>query len=187
MTRAMKFFNASEARTLDAVASRIIPGNDSDPGAKEADAVVFIDESLAGSYQELRPLYREGIRLLDAFAMDEKGGLFTSLSVDSQDEILSQIDDSGDVIPSVGAMYEILPYFFAVVCEHVLQGFFCDPSYGGNKNAVGWKLVGFPGAYWGYSEWQGLPDFDSTQLPIKTLADLISEEAERSFPVKEAG
>ncbi len=27
-----------------------------------------------------------------------------------------------------------------------MEGMFADPIYGGNKNFVGWQLVGFPGA-----------------------------------------
>ena len=26
------------------------------------------------------------------------------------------------------------------------EGFFADPIYGGNKDKVGWKMIGFPGA-----------------------------------------
>jgi gluconate 2-dehydrogenase gamma chain len=64
-----------------------------------------------------------------------------------------------------------------VVREHVLQGYFCDPVYGGNRDAVGWKLVGFPGAQWDYTEHQGEVGFDASQIPIKTLEDLRAERA----------
>ena len=26
-----------------------------------------------------------------------------------------------------------------------MEGFFADPMYGGNRDMVGWKLLGFPG------------------------------------------
>jgi len=42
----------------------------------------------------------------------------------------------------------ILRRFFAVIREHTFEGLFCDPVYGGNRNAAGWRLVGFPGAHW---------------------------------------
>ena len=35
--------------------------------------------------------------------------------------------------------------FFNLVLAHTLQGTFGDPYYGGNKNFVGWELVGYPG------------------------------------------
>jgi gluconate 2-dehydrogenase gamma chain len=30
------------------------------------------------------------------------------------------------------------------------EGFFSDPVYGGNRDMVGWKMIGFPGAYASY-------------------------------------
>jgi hypothetical protein len=35
--------------------------------------------------------------------------------------------------------------FFALVLAHTLQGTFCDPFYGGNRNFAGWDLIGYPG------------------------------------------
>ena len=29
--------------------------------------------------------------------------------------------------------------------EHALEGMFCDPVYGGNKNFAGWNLLNYPG------------------------------------------
>jgi hypothetical protein len=31
------------------------------------------------------------------------------------------------------------------VLAHTLQGTFGDPHYGGNRNFVGWDLIGYPG------------------------------------------
>ena len=33
--------------------------------------------------------------------------------------------------------------FFDLVRTHTILGFFGNPSYGGNRNQVGWKLIGF--------------------------------------------
>ena len=35
--------------------------------------------------------------------------------------------------------------FFPLLALHTRQGFYSDPIYGGNKNRVGWKLIGFEG------------------------------------------
>ena len=64
--------------------------------------------------------------------------------------------------------------FFRIVREHTVQGFFGDPAYGGNRDTVGWKLVGFPGAQWGYTSEQMLPGVDSRTIPILTVKDLYS-------------
>jgi gluconate 2-dehydrogenase gamma chain len=40
--------------------------------------------------------------------------------------------------------------FFETVRNHILEGVFGEPSYGGNRNLIGWRLVGFPGQRYGY-------------------------------------
>jgi gluconate 2-dehydrogenase gamma chain len=47
--RPAAFFSIHEAATVDALASRLIPGDESDPGAHEAGVVFFIDRTLAGT------------------------------------------------------------------------------------------------------------------------------------------
>ena len=40
---------------------------------------------------------------------------------------------------------EVQLEFFPLLALHTRQGFYADPIYGGNKNRVGWKLIGFKG------------------------------------------
>jgi gluconate 2-dehydrogenase gamma chain len=41
--------------------------------------------------------------------------------------------------------------FFKTLRDDVIEGMFADPVYGGNKNMVGWKLIGYPGAQRAYT------------------------------------
>jgi len=75
---------------------------------------------------------------------------------------------------SVNEPNAFLGQFFRIVREHTIQGFFGDPAYGGNRDTVGWKLVGFPGAQWGYSLEQMQPGVDSRSIPILTVKDLYA-------------
>jgi len=45
----VKFFTDAEAKTVDAIASRIMPGSADDPGAHEAGVVTYIDNKLHGT------------------------------------------------------------------------------------------------------------------------------------------
>jgi hypothetical protein len=58
---------------------------------------------------------------------------------------------------------------------NAVEGFFADPLYGGNRNKVGWKLVGFPGAAAVY-----LPFIENHNVPYKvnpqSIADLQQAE-----------
>ena len=35
--------------------------------------------------------------------------------------------------------------FFPLLVTHTRQGFYADPIYGGNRDRVGWQVIGFPG------------------------------------------
>jgi gluconate 2-dehydrogenase gamma chain len=164
---ALQFLTREEAATLDAVAARLIPGDAGSPGAREARAVIYIDRTLAGYFSSLQVLYREGIESLERLSLSMFAGRFATLRTDQQDDILRIAED-----PQHPDASERLAQFFAVILEHTLEGTFGDPIHGGNREAVGWKLIGFPGAQWGYTAEQMAPGFDARTLPIATLADV---------------
>ncbi len=49
------------------------------------------------------------------------------------------------VIPLGGSTAFTGADFFAMFRQNVLEGMLADPSYGGNRDMVGWMWVGFPG------------------------------------------
>lgn len=181
------FFNAAEARTLDAMTARIMPSEPDGRGAREAGVVTYLDHAVAGYFRDLQSIYRVGLQRLDAYSQARAGAIFPELGAAQQDEILSQVD-TGSGVSSAGASADvwdangtdtILTRFFAIVREHAIQGMFCDPIYGGNRDFTGWKLIGFPGAQWEYTEEQMRPGFDATTIPILSLADLQRLKAPR--------
>ena len=117
-----------EAAELGAIVSQIIPSDDT-PGAREAGVVYFIDHALATFDSDKRELYTKGLD-----ATRRKGAeLFPSqriadLRPEQQIQLLQAIEKTG---------------FFEQVRTHTIMGFFGNPSYGGNRNGVGWKLIGF--------------------------------------------
>jgi gluconate 2-dehydrogenase gamma chain len=185
---ALLYFNDEEARTVEAVAERLIPGDGTDPGATDAGVVYYIDRAVAGVSTDLQTVYRRGLRELTELCRREHGAPFTDLDPAVRDEVIRrflgpEVQESAEGLqfgPSDQPGGAILLRFFAVIREHTVEGYFCDPAYGGNRGAVGWKLVGFPGAYWGYTAEQMSPGFDGRTLPIKTLSDLRREL--RSLP-----
>lgn len=56
----LEVLNMQQARTVDAAAGRIIPGDDDEPGAREAGAVYYIDHLLATHAGYPEPAYMEG-------------------------------------------------------------------------------------------------------------------------------
>jgi gluconate 2-dehydrogenase gamma chain len=131
----------AEADTLEAVVARLIPTDANGPGAREARAAHYIDRALGGALAGARDAYRAGLAALDAHARSAKGRTFAQLSEADQDQTLTALEQNavqGFAAPGSAA-------FFNLVLAHTLQGTFGDPYYGGNRNFVGWELVGYPG------------------------------------------
>jgi gluconate 2-dehydrogenase gamma chain len=125
---------ASELATLIAAIDRIIPADELGPSASKSGVQIFIDHALTGPYSALAPFYQAGLAALDAAA---GSGGFAALPEREQDAILTQYE-AGDLPDApVG--------FFGLLVEHVRQGMFGDPIYGGNANFAGWDLIGYPG------------------------------------------
>ncbi len=194
---ALTFFNDAEARAVEAISERIIPDGGDGAGATSAGVVYYIDRSVSGISQNLQHVYRTGLRALERYCSEEHSAQYVDLSAEQQDDVIRRflgpevMADTetpqmyGDEVWERGELDEDLPLLrrlFAVVREHAIEGFFCDPVYGGNRGAVGWKLVGFPGAYWGYTAEQMGPGFDGRSLPIATLSDLRRQLQEKSLP-----
>ncbi|HVY80455.1 MAG TPA: gluconate 2-dehydrogenase subunit 3 family protein [Steroidobacteraceae bacterium] len=171
-----KFFTASEAAAVEAIADRLIPPDPSTPGGKDAGCAVFIDRQLAGPYGQreglytappfekgekqqgsqsaLGPaeLYRKGLGALDEYVHTAMNGhSFATLDAAQRDEILQGLE-SGKIALGAGVAAQT---FFEQLLQDVQQGFFADPIYGGNRDMCAWKMIGFPGARYDYRDWVG--------------------------------
>jgi gluconate 2-dehydrogenase gamma chain len=135
--------------------------------------------------------FRIGILGLEGLAQERYQSGFVGLTPEQQDDILHSMDqgevetfgrvslrtqpavfEGGDqgVGASTGQSAITAKAFFELLLAYTIAGFFVDPVHGGNKDMVGWKLIGFPGAQIGYGEWierYGEP-FDG---PYLSLAD----------------
>jgi gluconate 2-dehydrogenase gamma chain len=129
---ALETLSATEADILEAFCARLIPSDETGPGAREARAAHYIDRSLSGALSASRETYRTGLSALDARARRMKGQAFARLPDADQDTVLIALQAAD-------------PGFFSLVRDHTLQGTFGDPYYGGNAGFVGWDMIGYPG------------------------------------------
>jgi gluconate 2-dehydrogenase gamma chain len=124
-----------------------------------------LDGKLAEAWQQridiLREKYVQGIEELDRRSRARFDADFARLTAEQQDQILAKMErpeQQTDVeeaqataafAPVEPAMQqtsaEIDLDFFPLLALHTRQGFYADPIYGGNKDRVGWKLIGFDG------------------------------------------
>jgi gluconate 2-dehydrogenase gamma chain len=163
------FFSADEASFVEAAIARLIPADDSGPGALEADVAVFIDRQLGGAWGAGERLYRSGpwqagkptqgyqlpftpaelfrnaLRAITDDVGKTPQGSFARLTAADQDAYLKALEAGGRDLGGVPSNV-----FFQSLLEMTIEGFFSDPVYGGNKDMVAWQMIGFPGAYANY-------------------------------------
>ena len=125
----MSFFSAAEAADIEAVASQIIPTDDT-PGAREAHVVSFIDQALGTFLSQLADDYRAQLHAFQAAFRERHPSApsFASLGSEQQIEYLKEVDQTP---------------FFNTTRLLTLLGMFSLPEYGGNRDGAGWKLIGF--------------------------------------------
>jgi gluconate 2-dehydrogenase gamma chain len=134
---ALRTLTRLEYETLDAICARIIPTDDTGPGAREARAARYIDWGLSGALASSREQYASTLAAVEAHAVASKGASFAKLPPADQDAVVTDL--SQNRVPQAPAN------FFNTVRVHTIQGTFADPFYGGNANYVGWDLIGYPG------------------------------------------
>lgn len=144
---ALEALTAEEAETLAAVCDCLIPSDEHGPGAREARAVHYIDKSLASHNSGDRHNYSVGLNALNEYSRKTRGKNFSQLIVDQQNSILLAVQSnkvSGFVPNGSG--------FFNMLRSHTIDGTFCDPYYGGNRDFVGWDMLRYPGIRLGVTE-----------------------------------
>jgi gluconate 2-dehydrogenase gamma chain len=137
--------SAGQAREVEAITSRIIPTDDM-PGAKEAGVVYFIDRALATFASESVPVYKTGIAEMNRAMtqMFPQVARFSAGSAKQQDKLLGEM--SKQLLPTEGRPRRVLPGvspdFMQTLWTHTVFGFLVDPEGGGNRDFVGWKVIG---------------------------------------------
>jgi gluconate 2-dehydrogenase gamma chain len=162
------FLNNDEAAFIEAAVGRLIPADPQWPGGIEAGVPNYIDKQLGGAWGAGERLYRsgpwqpgtpsQGYQLPFAPAelfrtalaainkqLSEAGTPFASMSADQQDAYLHSLEAGGKDLGGVPS-----GMFFEHLWNCAVEGFFSDPVYGGNRDMVSWRMIGFPGAYASY-------------------------------------
>src|SRR5208283_4123040 len=77
--------------------------------------------------------------------LSEAGTPFASMSADRQDAYLHSLETGGKDLGGIPS-----DVFFEHLWDCTVEGFLSDPVYGGNRDMVSWRMIGFPGAYASY-------------------------------------
>lgn len=136
--------STDEWTTLTAVVDRLFPETDETPSGSETGAHIYIDRMLRSPDPVRFAAYRSGT---GATISDYQAGLaaieaaiddgFSNASDDEQDDALKDVE--------AGKIRDVPDGFFDALIDHTRQGMFCDPIHGGNREFMGWDMIGYPG------------------------------------------
>jgi gluconate 2-dehydrogenase gamma chain len=162
------FFNASEAAFVEAACERLIPADEHGPGARGAGVPNYLDKQLGGAWGAGERLYRSGPWMAGTASqgyqlpftpgelfhqalrainhdLDSRGTPFSKMTAQAQDAYLESLEAGSADLNGVPS-----GVFFGMLLQMTIEGFFSDPVYGGNRDMVAWRMIGFPGAYADY-------------------------------------
>jgi gluconate 2-dehydrogenase gamma chain len=161
-----EFLNLDEAAFIEALVDHMVPADDLTPKGTDVGINIYIDRALAGAWGKgdrlymqgpwkkgapsqgyqlpLTPaqLYRAGIDATNAHCRKTYGKTFDRLDEAQREEVLVGLSTAKINFDS-GLPVRV---FWTALYQTVIEGMFSDPIYGGNRNKVGWQLIGFPGA-----------------------------------------
>jgi gluconate 2-dehydrogenase gamma chain len=171
VSHAYTFLTAPEAACIEAAVDRLIPADDLTPGGTDCGVATFIDRQLAGAWGSGDRMYMQGpwdkgvatqgyqspltpaeyfraaIAATNAYCRKTFQKEFDRLTTDQQIKVLQDMEQGRVTLDGVPAQE-----FFNLLLATAMQGFFADPVYGGNRDKVAWKMIGFPGVIAIYSE-----------------------------------
>jgi gluconate 2-dehydrogenase gamma chain len=155
---------ADEAAFLSAAYDSFIPADRLSPSGTDCGCVTYIDRQLAGAWGNGAKLYRNGpflpakpehgyqlpltpreyfaagIKATNAWSVKTYGKSLDRLSPADRTAALTAMEKGAAQFDN----FEPRPFFEALL-QSAMEGFFADPMYGGNRNKVSWRMVGYPG------------------------------------------
>jgi gluconate 2-dehydrogenase gamma chain len=155
---------APEVAFLSAVADTFIPADDLTPSATECGVVTFIDRQLASAWGGGAKMYRSGpfrkgkreqgyqlpltpreffaagIAATNQWSRKAYGKELDRLTPKEREAALKDMDAGSAKLDDFNSKQ-----FFEALLQITMEGFFADPIYGGNRNKIAWRMVGYPG------------------------------------------
>jgi len=169
------YFTSVEWAFINAACARLIPVDQHGPGAVELGVPQYIDRQMGtpwadgaiwymqgpffaaapefGYQSQLTPKqqYRLGIKAIDTLCHERLNMPFAALTPAQQDDVLKQIEKGS----LTSTELSLSTFFSGFLLKNVMEGYFGDPMYGGNRDMAAWKMIGYPGVRADYLEWVG--------------------------------
>ena len=133
-----RFLTDREASILIAISEQFIPA-DKDPGATDANVINFFDKQLKGYYTRYQEIYRKGLQYIESAAMKIFGKSFIDMEWEQQTRLLESME--AGKLPAEDWKDIDQKFFFRLLLDHTMQGFYGSPRHGGNCHYVSYKMM----------------------------------------------
>jgi gluconate 2-dehydrogenase gamma chain len=154
-----------EATFIEALVNIMCPADEYTPSGVDCGLATYMDHQLAGPYGKGDGRYQRGpfrsgkpefglqlpltpeqfckagIAAANAACIRKHGKPFDQLAVSEADEFLNAIQNGR--VHSDGVSLAL--WFNEIIYRLFVEACFADPMYGGNRNAVFWAMIGYPG------------------------------------------
>ena len=156
---------ASEAAFIIAAVDTLIPADELSPSGSDCGVAIFIDRQLdsawgggarmyrSGPFHKGKPeqgyqlaltpreFFAAGVAAANAWSRKNFAGKdFDRLAADDRVAALKAMEEGKASFENFDGRA-----FFVQLHAITMAGFFADPIYGGNRDKVAWKMLGFPG------------------------------------------
>ena len=155
---------APEAAFITAAVDTLIPADELSPSGSDCGVAIFIDRQLGsawgggakmyrnGPFRKAKPeygyqlpltprqLFTAGVVATNAWTRKVYGKDFDRLAAKEREDALKVLEQGKAELDDFDGKI-----FFEALLQIVMEGFFADPIYGGNRNKVSWRMIGFPG------------------------------------------
>jgi len=129
-----------ETEILGHLCDQVIPPDDF-PGGRDLGVAGFIDRLLKEVHPDWLVIYRSGLRSTDLSSQEVYGKRFPELDFSQQTELMKRME-RGDLPRQKWFGFESSEFFY-MVRDHTMQGYYSHPKWGGNRDKIAWKMIGY--------------------------------------------
>lgn len=155
----------AEQTFVEALVNHMCPADALSPNGVDLGLNIYVDRALAGNWGQgdrlylqgpfrqgsanqgyqlgMTPaaLFRAGTEGLAAHVQATYNTSFDALAPQVMEQVLKDLQAGKIALPN-GVPAKT---YFAQLLQMFYEGMFADPIYGGNRDKMGWKLIGYPG------------------------------------------
>lgn len=160
----LRYLNEAQYAFVVAAVDTLIPADELSPSGSDCGCAVYIDRQLASAWGGGAKMYRAGpyfkgkpeqgyqlpltpaeffvagIAATNEWTRKAYGKAFDRLDPEKRNEVLKAMHEGKAEFTNFSSRA-----FFGRLYAMTMEGFFGDPIYGGNRNMVSWRMLGYPG------------------------------------------